>query len=370
MRSQLVKIWLIICSAAAMPAWAQVSFHIGINLNSYPELVPVPGYPVYYAPQLNTNYFFYDGMYWVYQDDNWYASSWYNGPWGFVEPEFVPVFVLRIPVRYYRQTPEYFYGWQLNSAPRWNEHWGNEWAQRRRGWDRWDHNQATTRPPLPIYQKNYSGDRYPLWQQQQNLQNQHYGYRAHDPLVRQQIQEQDKQDRPAASPRGTLIAPPDRIRNERNERNDRNERNERNDRSERNERNDRSERNERNDHSDRGVRESANSNQRITPPPVTNSYPRDRAGQIERVPAQQSVQQLQPQPRPDQRQQPDPRAQHLEVPALARASLAEPVRGQKAEQDKGRSQANDARNEKQNAKQERSEERNDERGERGQDRRK
>ena len=44
--------------------------------------MPVPGYPVYYAPGLVSNYFFNDGMYWVYQDDNRYASSWHNGPWG------------------------------------------------------------------------------------------------------------------------------------------------------------------------------------------------------------------------------------------------------------------------------------------------
>jgi len=48
---------------------------IGINVPVYPELVRVPGYPVYYAPQLGANFFFYDGMYWVYQGDDWYASS-------------------------------------------------------------------------------------------------------------------------------------------------------------------------------------------------------------------------------------------------------------------------------------------------------
>ena len=44
--------------------------NIGINFPVYPELVRVPGYPVYYAPQVNSNFFFYDGMYWVYQSDN------------------------------------------------------------------------------------------------------------------------------------------------------------------------------------------------------------------------------------------------------------------------------------------------------------
>jgi len=60
---------------------------IGINLPFYPEFVPVPGYPVYYAPRLHANYFFYDGLYWIYQDDDWYASYWYNGPWWFVDQE-------------------------------------------------------------------------------------------------------------------------------------------------------------------------------------------------------------------------------------------------------------------------------------------
>lgn len=37
---------------------AAVQVSIGINLPIYPNLVVVPGYPVYYAPQLNANYFF------------------------------------------------------------------------------------------------------------------------------------------------------------------------------------------------------------------------------------------------------------------------------------------------------------------------
>lgn len=199
MRKKFILLWVFMCSA--IPAWAQVNLSfgfrsedLGISLRLYPELIPVPGYPVYYAPQLNSNYFFYDGMYWVYQGDEWYASTWYNGPWGLVSPEVVPVFILRIPVRYYRQTPVYFRGWQLNAAPRWNEHWGNEWAQRRRGWDRWNRSMPATRPPLPVYQRNYSGDRYPQVKQQQILQNQYYRYQPHDPLVRQQVQAHRKQN--------------------------------------------------------------------------------------------------------------------------------------------------------------------------------
>ena len=62
---------------------------IGVNMPSYPTLVAVPGYPVYYDPQASANYFFYDGLYWVYTDDNWYASSWYNGPWELTSRDYV-----------------------------------------------------------------------------------------------------------------------------------------------------------------------------------------------------------------------------------------------------------------------------------------
>ena len=190
MRNKLI--FLLMLSSLAAPATAQVSIgiglpnvSIGINLQTYPQLVPVPGFPVYYAPQLRSNYFFYDGVYWIYQDDRWYASSWYNGPWAVVAPEVIPVFVLRVPVRYYRRPPPYFRGWQPDAPPRWGQHWGNEWKQRRSGWDRWDHSSAPPAAPLPVYQRRYVGDRYPRVEQQEELQVRNYGYRPQDPLLRE-----------------------------------------------------------------------------------------------------------------------------------------------------------------------------------------
>ena len=163
---------------------------IGINVPVYPRLVRVPGYPVYYAPRLETNFFFYDSMYWVYQDDNWYASSWYNGPWGLVEPEAVPVYILRIPVRYYRQPPAYFRGWRSDAPPRWGDHWGRDWERRRSGWDKWNRGVAPAPAPLPAYQRQYSKERYPHQVEQQHaLQKQNYRYQPRDPVVRQHYQE-------------------------------------------------------------------------------------------------------------------------------------------------------------------------------------
>ncbi len=165
---------------------------IGINLPAYPRLVRVPGYPIYYAPQLDANFFFYDGMYWVYQNDNWYASSWYNGPWGLVNAEDVPVFVLRIPVRYYRQPPAYFQGWRPDAPPRWGDHWGRDWEQRRSGWDRLTH-RAPAPAPLPLFQRRYSGDRYPQQvEQQQQLLKRNYRYQPRDPIVQQHYQGRDQ----------------------------------------------------------------------------------------------------------------------------------------------------------------------------------
>jgi hypothetical protein len=159
------------------PADAQLSIgvglpgvSIGIQVPLFPDLQRVPGTPVYYAPRVGANYFFYDEQYWVYEGDAWYASAWYNGPWTVVQPAAVPVYVLRVPVRYYRAPPRYFRGWQADAPPRWGQHWGPAWQQQHRDWDRWDRRSAPAPAPLPTYQRPYAGDRYPGPQQQQEMQ--------------------------------------------------------------------------------------------------------------------------------------------------------------------------------------------------------
>jgi hypothetical protein len=157
---------------------------IGINVPAYPQLVPVPGYPVYYAPELDTNFFFYDGLYWLYVDDRWYASEWYDGPWGFVEPESVPYYVLRIPVNYYRRPPPYFREWDRRAPPRWGEHWGRDWEQRHRDWNEWNHGSRPPRAPPPEYQRKYPRDHYPAPDQQQPLRDRDYHFRPREPQDR------------------------------------------------------------------------------------------------------------------------------------------------------------------------------------------
>ena len=192
MRATLVAALLVLLAGAPSVARPQVSFQIdapgvsiGLNVPMLPQLVRVPGYPVYYAPRVGGNYFFYDGMYWVLQGDTWYQSVWFNGPWTPVPPVAVPAFLLRVPVRYYRAPPPWFAGWRADRPPRWGEHWGHDWEHRRAGWDRWDRHAAPPPAPLPAYQREYAGERYPRPDEQPGLHSRYYSYRPRDAEVRQ-----------------------------------------------------------------------------------------------------------------------------------------------------------------------------------------
>jgi len=169
--------------------------NVGINMPMYPRLVAVPGYPVYYDPMVDANYFFYDGMYWVFEGDDWYVSGWYNGPWQLVAREYVPLYVLRIPVRYYRRPPPYFRGWHADAPPRWGHHWGHDWEQQHRGWDKWDR-RSTPRPaPLPRYQRRFTGDSYPRVPEVQHLiQSKKYRYQPRESATQQYYPQQRRQN--------------------------------------------------------------------------------------------------------------------------------------------------------------------------------
>ncbi|WP_324780884.1 hypothetical protein [Thiobacillus sedimenti] len=166
---------------------------IGINVPAYPRLVRIPGYPVYYDPRIHLNLFFYDGLYWVFQGDHWYVSSWYDGPWDLVDPYDVPLFVLRVPVRYYRVAPPFFHGWRPDAPPRWGEHWGPDWERQRGGWDRWDRRAAPRPAPLPSYQRPYTGERYPREpEQQRSIRTERYRYQPREPVGREHFQQQQR----------------------------------------------------------------------------------------------------------------------------------------------------------------------------------
>jgi hypothetical protein len=180
---------ILLYAAAIFPAAAQNYYDIDVDLPSYPEMQPVPDSPVYYAPTVDSNYFYYDGVYWDYNNDGWYASTWYNGPWEYVDPVYVPTYVLWVPIYYYRRPPAYFRGWRSDRPPRWGQHWGNDWQNR--------HNAIYgTRPtsgqraPLPQYQAQYNRNNYPRnVQQQYAMHAQNYAYRPQGAWTSQHYQQ-------------------------------------------------------------------------------------------------------------------------------------------------------------------------------------
>ena len=90
MRLGIVVLWMLLFSADPGHGPGErpnrfPSINIGINVPVYPELVLVPGYPVYYDPRADWNYFFYDGLYWVYQETTGTRAAGTTGPgvwWG------------------------------------------------------------------------------------------------------------------------------------------------------------------------------------------------------------------------------------------------------------------------------------------------
>jgi hypothetical protein len=149
------------CTSGGGAVVREPSVRVGINVSTYPRLSRIPGYPVYYAPGAGWNYFFYDDLYWVYDRDNWYSSSGYNGPWGLIDPFYVPSYVLRVPVRYYTRPPGYFRGWRADAPPRWDEHWGRDWSARRGDWNRWDPRSAPPAVPPRDYPRGSIDERDP-----------------------------------------------------------------------------------------------------------------------------------------------------------------------------------------------------------------
>jgi hypothetical protein len=179
---------------AGAPAYSQISIGIGLpsvqigfNVPAFPQLTVVPGTPVYYAPSVDANLFFYDGLYWNLNGDTWYSSSWYNGPWNVVAVDAVPAFLWRVPVRYYRRPPPYFHGWGGEGPPHWGEHWGPGWEGRHAGWDHWDRHNVPRAAPLPTYQRGYNGANYPHPEQQAAIHQQNYHYEHQDPVVRERM---------------------------------------------------------------------------------------------------------------------------------------------------------------------------------------
>jgi hypothetical protein len=156
----------------------------GLRVPLFPYLAPVPGCPVYVASGMAANYFYFDGLFWIYRGGGWFAGIWYDGPWGLVPAEVVPMPLLWVPVRSFRDPPAGFRAWQGMEPPHWGEVWGAAWEARRSGWEQWDRHSAPALARLPGYQKGFAGPRYPRPEEQWDLHNRNFRYHPGEPLVK------------------------------------------------------------------------------------------------------------------------------------------------------------------------------------------
>jgi len=99
-------------SAAAVAA-QDVNINLGIGATPLPpvvvtrppQLVVVPGTPVYYAPAVPFNYFFYGGQYYTFAKGQWFVAPAYNGPWVVIAVGQLPQPILAVPMEYYKIPP-------------------------------------------------------------------------------------------------------------------------------------------------------------------------------------------------------------------------------------------------------------------------
>jgi hypothetical protein len=107
---------LMLAAAAALlvsgvPATASdVKINIGLGvppivLTAPPQLVVVPGTPVFYAPDVSANLFLYKGRYYTVANGVWSRAPAYNGPWAVIQIGQVPAPVVAVPVEYYKIPP-------------------------------------------------------------------------------------------------------------------------------------------------------------------------------------------------------------------------------------------------------------------------
>ena len=115
MTSRLSRVLMLAASAAmlflaASATASDVKINIGLGvppivLTTPPQLVVVPGTPVYYAPDVQANLFVYKGRYYTVANGVWSRAPAYSGPWAVIQIGQVPAPVLSVLVEYYKIPP-------------------------------------------------------------------------------------------------------------------------------------------------------------------------------------------------------------------------------------------------------------------------
>jgi hypothetical protein len=106
----------------------------GVFVTRPPALYIIPGTPVYYAPQVEKQLYFYSDNWYRLYDGYWFRAAYHNGPWAYLAPPGVPVVFRRLSPRYYVVPPrdQYRVSW---APPR---YWRPMGARHYGDRDEWD----------------------------------------------------------------------------------------------------------------------------------------------------------------------------------------------------------------------------------------
>jgi len=183
-------ILLALISVVPIPAMAAVDISIGISLPppivfaAPPELIVLPDTYVYVAPDIDVDFYFWNGWWWRFWEGRWYRSRYYNRGWGYYNN--VPSFYFDVDPGwrgYYRDHNWHGHRWDYERIPdrRLQQNW-KSW-QNDRHWERRGTWGVQSYKPRPQQQ------RQELRQQRQ----QQYQQRPEVQRHQQQRQEQQRQ---------------------------------------------------------------------------------------------------------------------------------------------------------------------------------
>ncbi|HTK69640.1 MAG TPA: hypothetical protein VL857_07520 [Candidatus Eisenbacteria bacterium] len=130
---------------AVLPAQSEaavsvgVSLHVGdpyrglsLHFSSAPRLALIPASQVYYVPSYDRDLYRYGNAWYTTQDDCWYQSSSYNGPFVQIDVSSVPRPIWNIPNRYRRS-------WGGSQAQAYSDPGSQAPTSHDRGWNRGGH---------------------------------------------------------------------------------------------------------------------------------------------------------------------------------------------------------------------------------------
>jgi len=122
-------------------ASAGVNVQVGISvplpnvvISAPPAVVLIPGTPVYYAPDVGIDIFFYSGHWYRPYEGGWYRATYYNGPWGYLPPARVPAVFTHLPPPGYHNIPPGHqripYGQLKKNWKEWDKEQRNHWKHK------------------------------------------------------------------------------------------------------------------------------------------------------------------------------------------------------------------------------------------------